>query len=514
MNYYGAHLLILSIGLSQTFFTKAIDDHEKVFTSIYNQAIWGRNDEGQGFSGGGSLLSNTTAYIDLLVNFMETHNIRSVVDAGCGDWEFSKSINWDGIEYTGYDVVKHVIEKDRRLYGQSNIHFVHANFINTDLPPADLLLCKHVLQHLRNEDILKFLPQLKKFKYCLITNEVYPITLSSLNNNIAIGGGHKIDLSKPPFNIPGTKLLHYRIENGVHQVFFIDNTIPDIKPNTEAHYDTKMYFCVGADKQNFHGLINLIGSIHKFNFDDIGEIAVFNLGLTKCQREEFNAIEKVNVYEVEKTNPDLLTLFKVKKDGTLARGWYAWKPVIIKQALDLFPYVLYLDSGVTVGMDLGPIFEHIRNKGYFLLGSGLPLGPTITKNVRTHFALDTQLKNILSLTSINSSIQGYTQDLYNDYVLPMYNLSKDLSLFADDGSAPNGFGGSRPDQSTASIFAYLLHLEMFNYPYKPTLEDHHSTTINIRTALRLTGNKINLDKMRQPIHHNTMYKICSETAIE
>jgi len=201
-----------------------VDEHERVFTWIYDTAVWGKNDQGEGFSGGGSRLANTGEYIAYLEKFMKDHNIKSVVDVGCGDWEFSRYIDWSGINYIGYDVVAHVIEKNRKSFGSSSIQFIHGNFLYVDLPEADLLLCKHVLQHLSNADIINFLKQLKKFKYCLITNEVNPETLSSLNPDIEIGGGRKVDLSKPPFNIFGEKVLSYRLGRPVHQVFLIDNT--------------------------------------------------------------------------------------------------------------------------------------------------------------------------------------------------------------------------------------------------------------------------------------------------
>jgi SAM-dependent methyltransferase len=197
--------------------------HQAVFTMIYNTAVWGYNDKGEGFSGGGSLLRHTREYIVFLENFIKTHDIKTIVDAGCGDWEFSRYVNWQGARYIGYDVVAHVIEKNRRQFVNENISFVHGNLLTDDLPCADLLICKHVLQHLPNDDIVLFLKQLPKFKYCLLTNQVEPRTFSGDNADIAIGGGRKLDLTKPPFNLKGAKVLHYSVEEGIHQVFLIDN---------------------------------------------------------------------------------------------------------------------------------------------------------------------------------------------------------------------------------------------------------------------------------------------------
>lgn len=200
------------------------DLHESVFTHIYTHALWGKNEQGEGFSGGGSLYNNAKPYIQLLEKFLKEHDITSVVDAGCGDWQFSKQINWEGIYYRGYDVVEYVINKNKKLFEKPNIEFFHLNFITHELPEADLLVCKEVLQHLSNDDILAFIPQFSKYKYCLITNEVYPQTLTSHNPNIVAGKSNKIDLSQPPFNVKGRVLLNYKIGGEVHQVFFIDNT--------------------------------------------------------------------------------------------------------------------------------------------------------------------------------------------------------------------------------------------------------------------------------------------------
>lgn len=204
--------------------TDNINTYEKVFTHIYTAHIWGTNNQGEGFSGGGSTIDNTQEYRRFLEHFMIDYKIKSVVDAGCGDWEFSRLINWQNIQYIGYDVVEHIIKKNIAQYKAPNITFIYESFLSANLPEADLFICKHVFQHLDNESILAFLPKLKKFKYCLITNEVYPSTLSSDNPDTKIGGGQKIDLSQPPFNITGTKVLNYRINGSMHQIFFINNT--------------------------------------------------------------------------------------------------------------------------------------------------------------------------------------------------------------------------------------------------------------------------------------------------
>lgn len=205
----------------------AHDVCKEVFTHIYDHGVWGRNAEGEAFSGGGSFFHTTVEYRNFLISFLKNKNIKTVVDIGCGDWEFSRFISWNDmhIQYIGYDIVESVIEKDIVRYGSPTIRFVVGNFLEIDLPPADLLLCKHVLQHLSNADIMKLIPQFKKYKYCLITNETDRKSLSSNNPDIEVGDCRALDLTKPPFNVNGKKVLTYIPKNefGVHQVLLIEN---------------------------------------------------------------------------------------------------------------------------------------------------------------------------------------------------------------------------------------------------------------------------------------------------
>ncbi|MCB1081882.1 MAG: class I SAM-dependent methyltransferase [Chlamydiia bacterium] len=177
--------------------------HETIFTHIYNSAPWNAS----GFSLSGSQVGVTREYMDFLQEFLKENNIKTVVDLGCGDWAFSRFIDWTGIEYIGYDVVKYVIERNQELFSAPNIHFIHADILETDLPTGDLLICKDVFQHLPNSEIVAIASQFHKFKHCLITN--YICAGNEENKEIFIGFYRPVDLTKPPFNAPGEKVLHF-----------------------------------------------------------------------------------------------------------------------------------------------------------------------------------------------------------------------------------------------------------------------------------------------------------------
>ena len=212
-------LLILLSSLSPLF---SNEDIEATFTQYYENASWGRNEHGEGYSGPGSQVSNTARYMKFLQDFVKKNKIKTIVDVGCGDWTFSQYLDWNGAEYTGIDIVKPVIEKNIKKFSSPKVRFIHSNGIEMDLPKADLLICKDVLQHLPDREIHKFLKQLSKYKHCLITNDIDPKTKSSENIELSdFTCGRFMDLTKYPFNLEGRKVLSYKAGMSTKQVLHI-----------------------------------------------------------------------------------------------------------------------------------------------------------------------------------------------------------------------------------------------------------------------------------------------------
>jgi glycosyltransferase involved in cell wall biosynthesis len=191
---------------------------ENVFTNIYHHKLWGENPSGEG-----STPENTKIYRLFLQNFLKDCHIRSVVDIGCGDWSFSRLIDWEGIHYRGYDVFKQIIDANQAQFSTPFIQFTHGNALRMDLPKADLLICKDVLQHLPNKDIALLLTQLQKFKHCLIVNDVDPMSLTGNNWDVPLGGLRCLDLTKSPFNLPGQKVLTFTSGGVTKQVLYLKN---------------------------------------------------------------------------------------------------------------------------------------------------------------------------------------------------------------------------------------------------------------------------------------------------
>ena len=167
----------------------------QVFNTIYETNAWGYG------SGSGSNENLCKGYVQFLQQFFQRNNIKSIVDIGCGDWQFSKNINFDGILYKGYDVASFVVNRNLAKYKKSNIDFIHYNGDFSVLPKADLAICKDVLQHLPNHNIRQFIDNLSKYKYVLIAND---IGLVGENNDILLDvyAYRSLDLRSEPFNLP------------------------------------------------------------------------------------------------------------------------------------------------------------------------------------------------------------------------------------------------------------------------------------------------------------------------
>ena len=187
----------------------------ETFNRIYSGGVWGRDVAGAGTSGTGSTLAITRDYRAYLQDFIKTHRVTSIVDAGCGDWSFSRTIDWADASYLGVDIASDVIEANRKKHAKGKITF-RVGDITEELPAADLLISKDVLQHLSNALVHKFIRNnLKrgKYKWVLLTND-----RGRGNADTVPGGWRAIDLAAPPFEVKGLIDLPITFGNEVTKV--------------------------------------------------------------------------------------------------------------------------------------------------------------------------------------------------------------------------------------------------------------------------------------------------------
>ena len=172
----------------------------EVFSKIYKEDLW------HGGSGAGSKLENVKEYVEILQKYIDKPEIKTVLDLGCGDWQFSKFLDLSSVSYLGVDVVESVIESNSTSYSASNIKFISRDITTYELPKVDLIICKDVLQHLCNKDVVTTLVKIiTSSKFSLITNDFNPENTE--NKDIDNGDYRCLDLTLSPFYLDVITLL-------------------------------------------------------------------------------------------------------------------------------------------------------------------------------------------------------------------------------------------------------------------------------------------------------------------
>jgi ubiquinone/menaquinone biosynthesis C-methylase UbiE len=158
---------------------------EENFTNIYNTNAWhmGQNDSKSGLGSS----NNYTIFIrKYLRDLIKDKNIKSMIDTSCGDWFWMKTIKDSLPFYLGIDIVKDLILKNKTIYENDKIKFLHSDFLShlktLKDKSVDLVLCRHTCEHLPTDYNLEFIKEVKRVsKYLLLTTHLVCNTNKNLN---------------------------------------------------------------------------------------------------------------------------------------------------------------------------------------------------------------------------------------------------------------------------------------------------------------------------------------------
>ena len=138
--------------------------------------------------GKGSTLKGSQEIRELLPRIITNYKITSIADAGCGDKNWIKTIDFCGASYQGFDLVKR-----------------HESTIVLDITKEvlpghfDLIICRDVFIHLTVNRILFAIKNFKSSGKYLLTSSYK----KNDNHLISVDRGFtKISLTNNPFNFP------------------------------------------------------------------------------------------------------------------------------------------------------------------------------------------------------------------------------------------------------------------------------------------------------------------------
>src|SRR5437764_15490243 len=107
---------------------------ERVFSAIYNR---NHGCEGETISGPGSTVLATERLRAELPKLLQELEIKTLVDAGCGDRNWIRRLDYSFDKYVGIDVVAEIINQLTEVQESVDCYFQRANIVTDVLPQGD-----------------------------------------------------------------------------------------------------------------------------------------------------------------------------------------------------------------------------------------------------------------------------------------------------------------------------------------------------------------------------------------
>ena len=175
---------------------------KEVFTEIYKKNFWLGPDS---LSGQGSSIATTVIIRTELPALWDALKVEKILDAGCGDFYWMRTIDLKQRLYVGIDVVPEMITTNRAHFGDEQHHFFCLDVTEDPLAQVDMIICRDVLAHL---DYQKACHALRNFKASGSIFLLATTHLSGHKNEPVINGHHfPYDLTQAPFNLPKPLIL-------------------------------------------------------------------------------------------------------------------------------------------------------------------------------------------------------------------------------------------------------------------------------------------------------------------
>lgn len=170
--------------------------HEQIFTDIYNLNSWGLSETR---SGCGATLSRTASLRANLPSLFQTLNLTSIVDVGCGDWNWMRHVDLSGVSYLGIDCVAPLIESLQQTYSSPSIRFQKMDVFVDPPETADIWIVRDVLGLYGYDECKQLFQQflVSESRFLAVTS-----IDSCINQDGLPGTWRALNLQDAPFNLP------------------------------------------------------------------------------------------------------------------------------------------------------------------------------------------------------------------------------------------------------------------------------------------------------------------------
>ena len=182
-------------------------DRSSYFSTVYDLGYWAAQHKMPGVpaSGPGSTLQAAKNAITTMEQLIREFEIELLIDAPCGDMTWMSSVDLQGTEYVGIDVVQSVIDSNVKKH--PSLTFMALDV--ADESSVDqlrsvvrgrrtLILCRHLLFHLPVRDGRAVLRHLFQSSASYLLTSTY-VRADDFDSSYILANGHRTNLLRRPY---------------------------------------------------------------------------------------------------------------------------------------------------------------------------------------------------------------------------------------------------------------------------------------------------------------------------
>jgi hypothetical protein len=170
---------------------------EAVFTELYEKNRWGSQETR---SGPGSTLQRTEKLRSQLPGFFQELKIQSILDCGCGDWNWMRHVDLSGIQYIGAEIVDPLLNSLQQTYTTEHIKFEKLNCLRDPPEKTDLWIARDLLNLVSISSIRLFFHRFLESKSSFLA--VTSVESYEPFEDPIEGSMRPLNLREAPLNLP------------------------------------------------------------------------------------------------------------------------------------------------------------------------------------------------------------------------------------------------------------------------------------------------------------------------
>jgi hypothetical protein len=154
----------------------------------------------------------TAPFREMLLATLRQHDIRTVLDLGCGDWNWMRQVGFPHplgstertISYQGWDAHEGMMVRLNETYGGPHVSFHTKDITTEEYPRVDLIIARSVLFHIDAAIARRMVERVRAASKFFLSNSFLNVRKNSnIKKYLPIDGWgfYTINLNIAPFNL-------------------------------------------------------------------------------------------------------------------------------------------------------------------------------------------------------------------------------------------------------------------------------------------------------------------------